>query len=359
MADSSGEKKHSASERRRQKAREEGQVVKSQDLTSAAMLMAAVVTLYWFGRQTVDRLAALFAQTFSQEVTGKVSTDLAIANTSAMAIRLGWIILPLMLAMFAAGILINVSQAGLLFTPNKMMPEWKHINPVSGIKRILSLQGVMRLAFGIFKIIIIAVIAYLAIRQQQDAILGVAGMGIPLLAKTIFDCLFQTCLWVAAALLLLAMLEYAYQWWKHEEDLKMTDQEVRDEMKESDGDPQMKARRRQIQRQMVMQRISSEVPTADVIVTNPTELAIAIKYNPNQMVAPIVVAKGAGMVAQRIRRLGLEHGVPIVERKPLAQVLYKTVEIGEAIPLEQYQAVAEVLRYVYQLQGKKVPEISM
>ncbi len=162
------------------------------------MLMAAVVTLYWFGRQTVDRLAALFSQTFSQEVTGHVSTDIAVANASAMAIRLGWIILPLMLAMFAAGILINVSQAGLLFTPNKMMPEWKHINPVSGIKRILSLQGVMRLAFGIFKIIIIAVIAFLAIRQQQDIIFGSSGMDIPLLARTIFDCLFQTCLWIAA-----------------------------------------------------------------------------------------------------------------------------------------------------------------
>jgi flagellar biosynthetic protein FlhB len=136
----------------------------------------------------------------------------------------------------------------------------------------------------------------------------------------------------------------------------MTDQEMRDEMKESQGDPQMQAKRKQMQRQMMMQRINTDVPGADVVVTNPTELAIAISYKPQEMIAPVVIAKGAGAVAQKIRKIALENGVPVVERKPLAQFLYKSVDVGAAVPAEQYQAVAEVLRYVYQLKGKKLPK---
>ena len=158
------------------------------------------------------------------------------------------------------------------------------------------------------------------------------------------------------ALFVLAILEFAFQKWKHEQDLMMTDQEVRDELKETEGDPQVTARRRMVQRQMMMQRAESKVPNADVVVSNPTELAIAIQYDPLTMPAPIVVAKGAGVLAQKIRRLALENGIPVVERKPLAQVLYKTVEVGDVIPADHYQAVAEVLRYVYQLQGKEIPK---
>ena len=157
------------------------------------------------------------------------------------------------------------------------------------------------------------------------------------------------------ALVLLALLDYGLQRWKHEQDLKMTHQEVREEMKNLQGDPQIVARRRQIQRQMVLNRISSAVPKADVIVTNPTELAVAIQYDPLEMAAPVVVAKGAGVLAQRIRRLALENNIPIVERKPLAQLLYKDVDIGKPVPTESYAAVAEVLAYVYQLKGKKMP----
>jgi len=136
----------------------------------------------------------------------------------------------------------------------------------------------------------------------------------------------------------------------------MSDQEIRDELKETEGDPQVAARRRQVQRQLTMQRVDTEVPKADVVVSNPTELAIAIQYDPLTMPAPIVLAKGAGMLAQKIRRIALENGIPVVERKPLAQVLYKTVDVGDVVPPEQYQAVAEGLRYVYQLQGKEIPK---
>lgn len=183
-----------------------------------------------------------------------------------------------------------------------------------------------------------------------------SAMSVPQIAKAIFECLVGTSLWIGFALFILAILEWAFQKWKHEQDLMMTDQEMRDEMKESEGNPRKTtARRRQVQRQMAMNRMNSEVPKADVVVTNPTELAIAIRYDPQTMPAPIVIAKGAGALAQKIRRLALENGIPVVERKPLAQVLYKTVDVGGVIPIDQYNAVAEVLRYVYQLQGKKIP----
>ena len=191
--------------------------------------------------------------------------------------------------------------------------------------------------------------------SRHDEILRASAMSVPQLGFFLADITLKTVLWTGLALVILALFDYGLQRWKHEQDLKMTHQEVREEMKELQGDPQIVARRRQIQRQMVMNRISNAVPKADVIVTNPTELAVAIQYDPLEMAAPIVVAKGAGVLAQRIRRLGLENNIPIVERKPLAQLLYKDVDIGKPVPTESYAAVAEVLAYVYQLKGKKMP----
>ncbi|MEX0824716.1 MAG: EscU/YscU/HrcU family type III secretion system export apparatus switch protein, partial [Pirellulaceae bacterium] len=347
---------------RRRQAREEGQVVKSQDLTSAAMLMAAVGTLYWLGNGAVETLSAtlitsLSASPMSETAVTHFDSGTAVDRLLFVAQRLALTVVPMMAVMFIAGILINVSQVGLLLSPKKLAPKLSHISPLSGTKRLFSTQAVAKLGFGFFKVLVIAWIAYLSIIRWQDPVLTMAEMSVPMLARTIFDCLIGTCLWVGAALLILALLEYAFQWWKHEQDLKMTDEEVRKEMKESEGDPLLKMRRRQIQQQLVMQRAANEVPSASVVVTNPTELSVAIKYEPETMPAPMIVAKGAGVVAQRIRRLALEHGVPIVERKPLAQILYKTVDVGDSIPTEQYQAVAEVLRYVYQLQGKTVPGV--
>ncbi len=161
----------------------------------------------------------------------------------------------------------------------------------------------------------------------------------------------------AFSLLILAIVEFGFQKWKYEQDLRMTDEEVREEMKSTQGDPQIKARRRRVQRELASQRLMADVPKADVVVTNPTELAIALKYDPKTMKAPIVLAKGADAVAARIRKIALENGIPIVERKPLAQALFKNVDIGKPIPNEQYAAVAEVLKYVYQVKKQSVSDL--
>jgi flagellar biosynthetic protein FlhB len=356
MADSSGDKKHVATDRRRRQAREEGQVVRSQDLTSAGLLLAAVACLWMLGGPAARQLAAAMEDSLSTPRIGPLGTADAAHWLLGYAARLAIACVPMLLAMLLAGILVNILQTGIVFSPKKIVPKLNHVNPLSGVKRIASMQGVARLGFGLFKVAVIAVVAYSAVLHYRNPILNLASLSVPQIATVLFNTLVGTSLWIGGALFLLAVLEFAFQKWKHEQDLMMTDQEVRDEMKETEGDPQVAARRRLVQRQLMMQRAESDVPTADVVVSNPTELAIAIQYDPVSMPAPLVLAKGAGVLAQKIRRTALEHGIPVVERKPLAQVLYKTVEVGDVIPAEQYQAVAEVLRYVYQLQGKEVPK---
>ena len=355
MSDSGGDKKHSASDRRKRQAREDGQVVKSQDLTSAALLMAAMAALWTLGLPASEEMASALRDSLSRPRMAPLETQDAASWLLGYAGRLAMATVPMLLAMFAAGVLINLVQTGVIFSTKKIMPQLNHINPLSGVKRILSLQGFMRLGFGMFKVAVISVVAYLSLRYYSDSILNMAALSVPQIASVMFRCLIGTGAMIGGALFILAILEYAFQKWKHDQDLMMTDQEVRDEMKDTEGDPQVAARRRQVQRQMMMQRAESEVPQADVVVSNPTELAIAIQYDPVTMPAPIVLAKGAGPLAQKIRRIALENGVPVVERKPLAQILYKTVEVGGVIPADQYQAVAEVLRYVYQMQGKEIP----
>jgi len=356
MAEGQGDKKHFATDSRREKAREEGQVSKSADLSSAAMLMIALLGLRWLGGPLCERVAHGMVETFSGGLAISWTFQDATRHLFGAAAVLAMAVLPVLSLMFIAGIFVNVSQTGLMLTPAAVAPKLSNISVLAGLKRILSVRGLMRLGFGIFKVMIITAVAYIAVRMRAEAILAMWSETVPVLARALFENIFGICIWIAAALLVLGVIEYAFQRWRYEEDLKMTDQEMRDEMKESQGDPQKQARRKQMQRQMAMQRINSDVPSADVVVTNPTELAIAISYKPETMIAPVVIAKGAGAVAQRIRKIALENGVPVVERKPLAQFLFKTVDVGGAVPAEQYQAVAEVLRYVYQLKGKKIPK---
>lgn len=358
MADSAGDKKHVATDRRRRQAREEGQVVRSQDLTSAGLLLAAVAALWMLGGRAAHQLASAMERALSNPHIGPVGTSDATHWLLRSASRLALACVPMLLAMLVAGILVNLVQTGIIFSPKKIVPKLNHVNPLSGVKRIVSLQGVARLGFGLFKVAVVTAVAYLAIMHYRDPILSLAELSVPEIASVLFETLMGTCLWIGGALFILAIFEFAFQKWKHEQDLMMTDQEIRDELKETEGDPQVASRRRMVQRQLMMQRAESDVPKADVVVSNPTELAIAIQYDPVSMPAPIVLAKGAGTLAQKIRRIALEHGVPVVERKPLAQVLYKTVDVGDTIPPDQYQAVAEVLRYVYQLQGKEIPQVA-
>jgi flagellar biosynthetic protein FlhB len=355
MAEHAGDKSFEATPHRRQEAREKGHVAYSHDLGSAVLLVVGVLLLMLLGGAVLA-----FCASFMRHKLGTVSEfaptqEALLSEWFGVTLQLAAVVLPILGLMMLGGALANVLQVGLLWVPDRVAPDVSRLSPLAGLQRIFSLTGTMRLGFGLIKVIVISVVAAVVVWQRWDDVLLAAALETSQLGQFLLDLSLSVMLWVGLALVILAILDYAAQRWKYEQDLRMTHQEVREEMKNLQGDPAIVARRRAIQRQMVLNRIGSSVPKADVVVTNPTELAIAIQYEPQEMAAPVVVAKGAGVLAQRIRRLALEHNIPIVERKPLAQLLYKEVDVGKPVPTESYAAVAEVLAYVYQLKGKKMP----
>ena len=349
MADSSAEKSQKATQHRREQAREQGQVAYSQDLSSAALLVTGVLLLQVWGGKIINASGSFMRYQLSTPGPLSVDNGAIVAQSQQLISTLGRALLPIVGLLAIAGIASSIFQGGILFVPEKLKPDFKRLSPMAGFKRIVSLTGAVKLSLGIFKVGIVAAVAATVLYLRREEVLLASTISTRELAPFLVDIALSTALWVGLALFTLALLDFAYQKWKHEQDLRMTNQEVRDELKNMQGDPQILARRRAVQRQMALHRMSDKVPQADVIVTNPTELAVAIRYDPNKMIAPIVIAKGAGVLAQRIRRLGLEHNITVVERKPLAQQLYKEIEPGDPIPGQSYTAVAEVLAYVHQL----------
>ncbi len=349
-----GDKQHEATPHRREQARQKGQTPKSQDLASAALLVGALLALMYFG----DGIANFFVSyTKLQFETAWLDMDQggAVANSRSVIYALSHVMLPFLGILLLIAIGVNLAQVGFMFLPEKVAFDTSRINPLKGLGRLVTITNFTRLAFGIFKILVVAGVGLWSLWGERDAIITLGSQSGLQIGTYIVEVTLWTCLKIGVALLILALLDYMFQRWKHEQDIRMTDQEMREEMRSMQGDPHMIARRRAIQRQLVLNRMSTIVPNADVVATNPTELAIAIKYDMASMEAPIVVAKGAGVLAQRIRRMALEHEIPIVERKELARALYKGVEINQPIPAEQYTAVAELLKYVYELKGIEPP----
>ena len=357
MAEQSGEKSQDPTPHRRDEARKQGQVVHSQDLGSAALLIIGVLLLRSWGPAFIETAAGFMRHQLGSVPALTLHPTDAISQAQYLVSMFGAALLPVLGLLALAGALSSVFQTGLLFIPDRLAPDVSRLSPLNGFKRIVSIAGAVKLGFGLFKVTLVSIVAAIVVYQRYAQVLYSNDFEIHDLSVFLIDIILSTALWVGVALFLLAIFDYAFQTWKHEQDLKMTHREVLDEMKNLQGDPQIIARRRAVQRQMALNRIGDKVPKADVVVTNPTELAVAIQYKPEEMFAPIVVAKGAGVVAQRIRRLALENNIPVVERKPLAQLLYKEVEVNHPIPDQSYGAVAEVLAYVYQLQGKKLPQM--
>jgi flagellar biosynthesis protein FlhB len=355
MAEFAGEKTFDATPHRRQEAREQGQVAFSQDLGSALLLLLGVLLLMMLGTGVMKFCAEFMRNQLGNLTELTTDQNTLLDGCLRIALPLAAVVLPILGLIMLGAILSSFLQVGFLWLPERLTPDVGRINPASGMKRIFSLAGTARLGFGLVKVLLVTIVAAAIVWMRRDEVMRAGGLDPARLGLFLVDITLKTMLWTAVVLLILAILDYGVQRWKYEQDLRMTHQEVREEMKNLQGDPQIVARRRAIQRQMVLNRISTSVPKADVVVTNPTELAVAIQYDPQEMAAPVVVAKGAGVLAQRIRRLALENNIPVVERKPLAQLLYKEVDIGKPIPTDAYTAVAEVLAYVYQLQGKKLP----
>lgn len=352
MADDAGEKTEAPTPRRRQEARERGQVAKSNDLSAAILLVGGLIALRLFApRLMAALLKAMRENLHVDDPSAVVSLDIVALVSSAGFLTLA-AVGPILMAILFFSLVSNLLQVGLLFTLHPLKPRVDKLNPINGLSRLFSARTLIQLVMNLLKLILVTAVAYFAIKgRMSDVMLALAVDG--WLQILLFsNVLYEIGLQLAVVLLLVALLDFAWQKFKHERDLRMSKQEVKEEMRRMEGDPVVKQRRRKMQFAAAMQQIQSAVPTADVVVTNPTELAVAIKYDSAAMQAPKVVAKGADYLAKKIREIAVLHGVPIVERKPLAQALYKMVEVGHEVPEQFYKAIAEILAYVYQLSGK-------
>lgn len=261
-------------------------------------------------------------------------------------------VLPVMFAILIIGLAVNIYQVGFMLTTEPLEFKLDKLNPINGFGRIFSKRSLIELFKSIFKIIIIGYFLWLYLKDQIPLLPQFIFFDLPHSLATAADIIFTMAFQVVGVIMVLGAADYAYQKWQTTQDLMMTKQEVKDEYKQTEGDPQIKSKIKQKQRQMAMQRMMSEVPKADVIVTNPTHLAVALKYSKG-MVAPVVVAKGQDLVAERIKQIAREHHIIIVENKPVARALYQAVEVGGVVPAELYQAVAEIIAYVYRIKHRR------
>ncbi|MBX3317306.1 MAG: flagellar biosynthesis protein FlhB [Phycisphaeraceae bacterium] len=350
MAQELGEKTEAPTGRRLGDARNKGQVPKSTELTGAIEIAVALVVLLLLGAWMIGGMSSVMRRTLELESDASALGYSDLARTIKWAAIEGVTIAgPFMIIMFVAAAIAHMMQVGVLFTTYPLKPKLEKLNPVAGVKRVLGLRGMVKGAMGVTKLVIAAGIATIVLASNMGALATLPNLDVLAAVSVMTSSIVELAAWVIAIFLVLGVLDWWYQKWQHTRDLRMTKQEVKDERRSMEGDPEIKRRRMKIAYEMAMQRIRSDVPKADVIVTNPTHFAVALRYDSEKMRAPVVVAKGADLLAYRIREVAAVYGVPIVERPPLARALYYNVEVGHAIDPEQYEAVAEVLAYVYRL----------
>ena len=350
MAENDQEKTEQASSRRREQARQDGNFATSKEVSSFFSIFGAVMVLYFSGVWIFMGMADFMKKSFFS-FGGELTVESALGLFSDVSYKLLILMLPAM-AIPVFGALSYVVQNGLNFTTKPITPDLNKINPLAGVKRLFSLNSIAELVKSIMKLTIITYVVYGTVKAEWMTIPFIMDMelvnALAYMGTISFRIMVKT-VWVLA---LIAGMDYLYQRWSFEKGLRMSKDELKEEMKETEGDPHVRARIKAIQREMARKRMMQDAPTADVIVTNPTHLSVAIRYDRSKSDAPVVVAKGSGHLAMKIRELAAENNVPLVENKPLARHLYKHTEVGMQIPVDVYKAVAEVLAYVYRLKGK-------
>ena len=347
------DKTEPATPKKREDARKKGQVAVSREIPSVMILFMTTGVFFFIGGQMFIGLAEFMRDALKNGLLLDLHTMSATRMMSVILEKIIWIMLPFLIGVLLTGIFANIAQFGILFTVKPLTPKFSKLNPLKGLKRLFSLRSVVEVAKALLKILIISLVAYAAVHSHFTDMAGLMHLEVLDILTFTGRAALGICFFTCLALMLLAGLDYAYQRWQYENDLKMTKQEVKEELKHREGDPVVKARIKKVQFEMAQRRMMTDVPGADVVVTNPTHLAIALKFDTENMEAPQVVAKGAGHIAERIKEIAREYDVPVMEQKPLAQTLYKSVDIGQTIPAALYKAVAEVLAYVYRLKGRQ------
>lgn len=353
MAEDLGDRTEDPTARRYAEAREKGQVVKSTDLVAAIDWVGVLIMLLLLGGLMVRSMGVVMLEAL-EDAGGLAAIDLTTITPTLIhaATHAGVALLPFFLVFLIVSVIGHFVQYGALFTTHPLTPDLNKLNPVTGVSRLFSIRTTARTIIGVLKVVLVTIVAAIVLMPELPGIVSLTQL--PLVAGLYYTwtLMLKLAAWLIIILLILGVADFFYTKWQLKEDLKMTKNEVKDERKTMDGDPQVRGRRLQMMRSIAMQRMNQAVPKADVIVTNPTHFSVAIRYDSEKMAAPRVVAKGTDFMAMRIRQIAMMHAVPIVERPALARALYYAIDVGGEIPQEQYQAVAEVLAYVYRLEGR-------
>jgi flagellar biosynthetic protein FlhB len=349
-----GERTERATPRRRGKARDEGQTAKSQDLSAAVVIITGLLSIYLLAVFAWGSMVVMFRSTLSH-----LSSDYMFESgwwilpmsAAARAYFAGW--LPAGALCTLSAIIVMLYQVGFKIVTKPFVPNLNRFSLVSGLKKIISARSFVELGKGLLKALLLLWVLYSALKNEQDLFLSSMMFPLEQGVSLVMKKIWALALRMAVLLLLIGFTDYAYQKWSFEKSIRMSKQEIKDEYKQMEGDPTIKRRIRQKQRELARGRMMADVPKADVVVTNPTHIAVAIQYDSKVMIAPIVLAKGQGLIAQKIRDIAVEFKIPVIENKPLARALMQQVEVGEAVPQELYRAVAEVLAFIYRLKDKR------
>ncbi len=350
--DSFQEKTEQATPRKLQKSREEGQVVKSIEIQSVLVLLSGLLALYGFGFFYYKEFLSVMRHSFTFHHIPEMNLIQCISLIHKFGFRMLIILSPIFTAVFIMAMLSGFVQVGFVIALKAIEPKWSKISIIKGFERLFSSRSFFEAIKSIFKLAIIGLISWYIVKDETSRIKMLYSTSIDHILLYTLRIAFKIFFWVIIAMFFLAILDYLFQRWQFMQQMKMTKQEIKEESKQSEGDPQVKSRIKTLQYQAARKRMMQEVPKSDVVVTNPTHLAIAIQYDASKMNVPKVVAKGAGLIAERIKTVAYEHNVPVIENKELAQNLYKLIDIGDEIPAQFFQAVAELLAYVYKLKGK-------
>lgn len=347
-----GEKTEQATPKKKQEAREKGQVAKSQEVGTALMMLAGFLFLLFMGQSMGLNLAKMMRGTFTEYLLW----DVTVSNVKVIFQNFLWqsavIVLPFLGVAVVIGVFSNYIQVGFLFTMEPLKMKLEKLDPIQGAKKLFSLRSLVELLKSILKIILTSTVAIMVLWKAVDKIVVLSQTSVGNVLSLVASLTVQIGIFIAILLIVLSILDYLYQRFEYEKGLRMSKQDIKDEHKKTEGDPLIKGKIKQRQREMAMSRMMQEIPKADVVITNPTHFAVAIQYQPNEMKAPKVIAKGKDHLALKIKEVAREANVITMENKPLARALYAEVDIDQEIPESLFKAVAEVLAYVYQLKKK-------
>ncbi len=350
------EKSEEPTSKKQSEARKKGQIPRSKELTTLLMLIMAIIGLMIFAQDMIGVITDTMRTNFTVDRTTLFDPNQLILHFKGELTAMIKATLPFFALLIITGILSSALLGGFNFSSEALVPKLSKMNPIKGIKKIFGTQGLIELVKSIFKIMLLGTIAVHFIWQAKNELYGLSSESFPGAFVHAMELIAWQFLLVSLGMIIVAAIDVPYQLWTNKKQLKMTKQEVKDESKNTEGNPEVKGRIRQLQREMAMQRMMGDVPKADVIITNPTHYAVALQYDPEGSGAPVMLAKGVDLVALQIRNVAKAHDVPILEAPPLSRAIYHSVEIGQEIPAGLYVAVAQILAYIFQLKNGDIDE---